>query len=105
MWDAQEFMAHSITVFAHVKTKPGRENEFRAEALKVVDITRKEQGCLQYDLHVNLSDPTRFAWYETWASEEDLARHAESAHMNAFREFRKDMVDGTVSVWTYVRIA
>jgi quinol monooxygenase YgiN len=105
MWDAQKLMAQSITVFAFMKAKPGRENELRAEMLNVVELTRKEAGCLQYDLHVQTDDATRFAYYETWDSEESLARHAQSEHMNAFREFRKDMLDGPISVQTFLRIA
>jgi len=88
-----------------MKAKPGREGELRAEMLKVVELTRKEAGCLQYDLHINTSDPTRFGYYETWDSEENLANHAEAAHMNAFREFRKDMVDGPIVIEKFTRIA
>jgi len=88
-----------------MKAKPGREDELRAEMLRVVALTRKEAGCLQYDLHVHTTDPTRFAYYETWDSEESLARHAQAEHMNAFREFRKDMVDGPISIQTFLRIA
>ena len=94
-----------ITVFAFMKAKPGREAELRAEMLKVVEHTRKEKGCLQYDLHVHSTDVTRFAYYETWDSEASLACHAQADHMNAFREFRKDMVDGPITVETYQRIA
>jgi quinol monooxygenase YgiN len=105
MWDAQKLMAQPITVFAFMKAKPGREAELRAEMLKVVELTRKEEGCLEYILHVHTSDPTRFGYYETWDSEASLAHHAKAEHMNAFREFRKDMVEGPVTVETYQRIA
>jgi quinol monooxygenase YgiN len=98
-------MAQRITVFAFMKAKPGQEAALQAEMLNVVAATRKEEGCIQYDLHVHTSDPTQFAYYETWESEESLARHATADHMNAFREFRKDMLDGPVVIETYRRIA
>jgi quinol monooxygenase YgiN len=98
-------MTQPITVIAFLKAKPGAEAALRAEMLKVVELTRKEAGCLQYDLHVHTADPTRFAYYETWDSEASLAGHAQAERMNAFREFRKDMLDGPVVVETYKRIA
>jgi quinol monooxygenase YgiN len=98
-------MAQQITVFAFMKAKPGRESELQAEMLKVVELTRKEKGCIQYDLHVHTGDPTRFGYYEIWDSEESLAGHAKADHMNAFREFRKDMIDGPIVIETYRKIA
>ena len=88
-----------------MKAKPGYEATMQAEMLNVVAATRKEQGCIQYDLHVSTNDPTQFGYYEIWDSEESLARHANAEHMNAFREFRKDMVDGPVVIETYRKIA
>ena len=42
-----------------------------------------EKGCIQYELKAFQYDENKFAIIERWASEEDLAAHGESAHMQA----------------------
>ena len=43
-----------LTVVAVVYAKPGFEKQVEQELLKLVPLTRKEPGCLQYDMHVNI---------------------------------------------------
>lgn len=74
-----------ITVVAHVRARPGLEETVRAELLKLVAETRKEQGCVNYDLHVSADDPGHFMFYENWESLAHLDRHAASPHIQAFR--------------------
>ncbi|MEQ1946641.1 MAG: putative quinol monooxygenase [Bryobacteraceae bacterium] len=97
-------MAQQIVVFAFLKAKPGFEAELQAEMLKVVDLTRQEQGCVQYDLHVDANDSTSFGYYEIWESDEALAAHAKAPHMDAFRHFREGKLDGPVVIETYRKI-
>jgi quinol monooxygenase YgiN len=42
----------TITVVATFQAKPGEENELRAALIGLVGPTRKEAGCISYDLHV-----------------------------------------------------
>jgi quinol monooxygenase YgiN len=53
--------------------------------LVLVEQTRREEGCVQYDLHV-AADPRIFLFVENWTTAEALDRHAKSAHMQAFKE-------------------
>ena len=93
-----------ITVVAEMKAKPGKEDELRAAALALVEPTRKEEGCVQYDLHVHLSDPGRVIFYENWTSVEHLDRHGASPHLTAFRAIAGDLIE-TSRVERYRRIA
>jgi quinol monooxygenase YgiN len=93
-----------ITVVAVMKAKPGKEDALRAAALALVEPTRKEEGCVQYDLHVHLVDPAWLVFYENWTSVEDLDRHGTSPHLTAFRAIAPDLVE-TSRVERYRRIA
>jgi quinol monooxygenase YgiN len=84
-------MDNLVTVVAEMKAKPGKESELRAALMALVEPTRKEDGCVQYDLHVHSIDPGRFVFYENWASEETLARHAASEHLKALGEKLGDL--------------
>lgn len=56
----------------------------REELLKLVVETRKEEGCLQYDLHEDNSVSGRFIFYENWSSRELWQQHMNSEHIKAF---------------------
>jgi quinol monooxygenase YgiN len=97
-------MTDLITVVALMKAKPGKESELCAAALAIVEPTRKEKGCVQYDLHVHLTHPGSIVFYENWASAEDLERHGEAPHLVAFRGIVGDLTESR-SVERFRRIA
>jgi quinol monooxygenase YgiN len=93
-----------ITVVALMKAKPGKEDQLREAALALVEPTRQEEGCMQYDLHVHLADPASLVFYENWTSVEHLDRHGVSPHLTAFRAIAPDLVE-TSRVERYRRVA
>ena len=98
-------MPELLTVVAEVQAKPGKEEELRATLMELIGPTRREDGCVQYDLHVHTSAPGRFVFYENWTSAEALARHAGSDHLKVLGEKLKDLATGPARVETYTRIA
>lgn len=97
-------MAELLTVVAEMLAKPGKEDELKRELLALIEPTRKEEGCVQYDLHVGTDDPRRFVFFENWTSREHLQRHSVSAHLKAFGEKKKDLLAEPPRVLTYTRI-
>jgi quinol monooxygenase YgiN len=77
------FIMKAITLLAMVQARPGKEKELRDALLGLVAATRKEAGCLNYDLHVSPQDPSKFLFYETWASQAAIDAHMKSAHVQA----------------------
>ena len=75
-----------LTIIATIHARSGHEKEVFAGLRSLIGPTRAEDGCVRYDLHCDLEDPTRFVFYETWESEAHLARHLESEHVTANRE-------------------
>ena len=74
-----------VDVVAHLQAKPGSERALRAVLESFVAPTRQEKGCLRYDLHVDLDDPTKLTFIEEWESREDLEMHGRSEHIAAGR--------------------
>lgn len=93
-----------LTVVAEMQAKPGKEEQLKAELLKLVEPTRKEDGCVQYDLHVATDNPGRFVFYENWTSREALDKHLQSPHLKAFGAISKELREDP-SIVTYTRIA
>jgi quinol monooxygenase YgiN len=67
--------AESLTVVAQIKAKPGQESHVRQELLSLVAPSRKDAGCLNYDLHQALDNHALFLLHENWTTEAHLEQH------------------------------
>jgi quinol monooxygenase YgiN len=94
-----------LTVVAEIVAKPGKEEEVRQRLLANVELTRKEEGCVQYDLHVSNDEPGRFVFYENWTSAEMLDKHSASSHIQAFRAVASDLLAQPTRIIKLTRIA
>ncbi len=74
-------MSKKIRVVARLIAFPDKVKEAKALLLGLVEPTRKEAGCLQYDLLQNQADPTDFTFVEEWESDEILDAHLASEHI------------------------
>ena len=74
---------NSITVVATFHARPGKESELRNALMGLLAPTRKEFGCLNYDLHQSPEEPAKFLFYENWTSKDALGTHLQSAHVKA----------------------
>ncbi|MFM2083019.1 MAG: hypothetical protein RL380_1710 [Verrucomicrobiota bacterium] len=71
----------TVTVIATFQAKPGQETKLRESLLGLLAPTRREPGCLNYDLHQSPDDPAKFLFHENWASKEALDAHLKSPHV------------------------
>lgn len=95
-------MANTLTVIARVTAKPGCEADVRRELLRLVEASRKEDGCINYDLHVSLDNPAQFVFYENWRDAAAHTAHHQTPHMQAWRARREPLLAGPPesSKWT-----
>ncbi len=82
-----------LTIVAHIKVKDNKVDFVRNELLKLIDITRNEKGCINYDLHQDNMNAAHFMFYENWESWEDWQKHRYNSHMKNFREVTKNAVE------------
>ena len=86
----------TLSIIAQITATQGKETLLRAELEKLVAPTRLEEGCLQYDLHVDNDNPGFFVFYENWTSEALLQAHLAAPHLDAFRAATEGAVAGFV---------
>ncbi|WP_118137662.1 putative quinol monooxygenase [Oceanicella sp. SM1341] len=79
-----------VTIVANIHAKDDRIDVVKAELLKLLPITRAEDGCITYDLHQNDEDPAHFIMLELWQSRELLQNHSNAPHMAAFKAATAD---------------
>lgn len=65
---------------------PGREDAFREEALRVIEPTRAEPGCLRIDLFESVRFPPVFAIHSEWVDEAAFDLHTSLPHTVQFLE-------------------
>ena len=70
-----------VTVVARFKAKQGMEETVRQEIMALVEPTRSEPGCINYDLHQSVDDKSVFMLYENWVSKKDLDEHLEMPYL------------------------
>lgn len=75
--------AKTVTVIAEMHAQKGKEAEVRRELLSLIAPSRKDAGCINYDLHQAADDPTRFVFHENWASKEHLDCHLKKPDLQA----------------------
>jgi quinol monooxygenase YgiN len=64
-----------ITVVATHQAKPGKEDELKKALIRLVEPTRKEAGCINFDLHISPENPGKFMFHENWTSRAHLDAH------------------------------
>ncbi|MGE5404116.1 MAG: putative quinol monooxygenase [Candidatus Saccharibacteria bacterium] len=82
-----------VTVVARIKAKPEASTKVREELLKLIEPTRKESGCISYDLHQDNEDATLFFFLENWESKELLDKHLKSEHIKAYLKSTENLVE------------
>ncbi|KGY12982.1 antibiotic biosynthesis monooxygenase [Vibrio tubiashii] len=89
-----------LTVIANIIAKSGHEEAVKSELIKLIDKTRVEEGCINYDLHQDNQNPAHFVFHENWESEALLEQHLASEHIAAYIA----AVEGKVDTFTINRM-
>jgi quinol monooxygenase YgiN len=87
-----------IYVVATLTIKPETRAELIAAAKTCIGITRKEKGCILYDLHESMTDPARFVFVEQWETMEDLMAHGGNEHMKPWRKVVKECMTAPTKI-------
>jgi quinol monooxygenase YgiN len=70
-----------IYVIAKLVAQKGHEETVRNELNKLIEPTRKEDGCLEYNLHQDNANPGNFVFLERWKSSAAIDMHMQSEHI------------------------
>jgi quinol monooxygenase YgiN len=91
--------AKPIIMTVGFQARPGKEVELRAALTEVLVPTRREDGCLFYDLHVAADDPSKFLFHESWTSEAHHAAHDQTPHIQRLRARIKELSLPPAKAW------
>jgi quinol monooxygenase YgiN len=88
-----------IYLTAILKSKPGNASVLKDYLKELVIASRKEEACLQYDLHQLTEDENIFIFHEIWADQKGLDLHNSQVHLQHFAQQAGEILDGPVVIY------
>jgi quinol monooxygenase YgiN len=93
----------AVTLIVLLRAREGQETILEAELRALVGPSRKEDGCLRFDLHRSVDAPGALLLHEVWQSRE---AHTEHTHLPHFLRWnaRKDslLASRDATFWKHV---
>lgn len=89
-----------LFIIVKFEVKKSKINDVKTELLKILDPTRKEHGCIRYDLHQDLNDPSIFMFYEIWETVDAWKEHDSKRHIIDF----KKAIEGSLKKITFNKL-
>jgi quinol monooxygenase YgiN len=86
----------NVVVLARIKARQDSAEVVKRELLKMVEPTRKEAGCIEYQLHQDNEDPLVFVFYEAWESAASLERHKDTDHYKHYASTVSGLIEERV---------
>ena len=97
--------AKNITVVATFQARPGKEAELKKALLTLVAPTRKEAGCINYDLHQSPDEPGKFLFHENWTTKAALDAHLQMPHIQVLLPRMDELAVGMPEIKIWEKIA
>jgi quinol monooxygenase YgiN len=70
----------AVTLIVILRAREGQETLLEAELRALAGPSRKEEGCLRYDLHRSTDAPVALLLHEVWTSREAHTEHTHTPH-------------------------
>lgn len=95
---------NQLTIVARILAKDKKRDLVKAELLKLINITKAEAGCNNYDLHQDNENPNLFLFHENWESRELWQQHMNNAHLTDYKKATDGAIkDFTLNEMTVIR--
>jgi quinol monooxygenase YgiN len=89
------------TVVAKLAIAKGLENKFIELSTEIVSQSKKEAGCISYNLYKEcFSEKPVFLFFEEYRDDEALSFHNNSEYLKSFFEAVTPLLDGEPSIKT-----
>jgi len=94
----------AVTLAVILKSRDGQAFLLEAELRALIAPTRKEEGCIRYDLHKSLEGPAAYLLHEIWETREHHTAHTKTDHFLRWNA-RKDALLASREVGFWKQIA
>jgi quinol monooxygenase YgiN len=93
----------AVTLIVLLRAREGQETILEAELRALVAPTRKEEGCLRYDLYRSADTPGALLLHEVWEARDAHTEHTRSPHFLRWNARKDALLAGRdVTFWRQV---
>ena len=93
-----------LIVAAKMVAQPGKEDALRKTLMGLIEPTRAEAGCIQYDLHEEQGKPGSFLFFERWTSKQALDEHLATPYLKGLFTVAPELIEGEPLIGLYDQI-
>jgi quinol monooxygenase YgiN len=93
-----------VHVIATFVAAPGKEDELEEALVALVEPTRREAGCLRYDLVRGHGRSAELVFIEEWESVPQLDAHSQTDHIRAAQARVAPLLGAPASIERYRRV-
>lgn len=94
----------TLRVVAHITARPDTVDETKKVLLGLIEPTRAEEGCVNYELLQNNADPTDLTFVEEWSGDAALDAHLATPHLQSALERFGDLLAAPPDIRRYTLI-
>lgn len=84
---------NQITIVCFIKSKKTAKMRVQTELLNLAQMTRKEPGNINYDLHISTDDDRLFIIYENWRDQTALDNHMSQLYLKDFLARQDELLE------------
>jgi quinol monooxygenase YgiN len=95
-------MEINLTVI--IKGKSEYREELKSVLENLTENSKREEACLQYNLHQNIDAPNIFILHEVWKNKEGLDLHKEQSYFLKFNDISELFLEEEITVYVTSRI-
>jgi quinol monooxygenase YgiN len=93
-----------ITIVAKKTIKKEKKEEFKNLASKLIEESRKEEGCIEYGLYEDLNNSSVVAFIERWENEEAIKLHNSTKHFTTLVPELAKFQEGETEITLYKKL-
>lgn len=81
-----------VYIIAYLTAHPGKGAEILSLAGPLIEGTRREAGCISYELYQKPADPDALVFVESWKDKAAVDAHFAEPHLKAFQVATADLL-------------
>lgn len=94
-----------VMVISKIKVKEGEVDAFVDLFKAMIEPTRQEVGCVQYEMHRDEEAPSTLVAVETWETRDAFDGHLISDHFKKIAPAMEKLMDGETDITICRRVA
>ncbi|MEN7972720.1 MAG: putative quinol monooxygenase [Verrucomicrobiota bacterium] len=85
-----------ISIVCHIKAREETRDLVRKKLQYLGEMSRSEEGNINYSLHISDADDCMFIIYENWANQAALDHHMSATYLKDFLAAQDDLLEKPV---------